>query len=139
MVQNTKKKPARSHKSEKALDRASREKLMELIDQCGLSIDKVDPSDRHGLLRGLKERPARVKTAGESFTQGLLQGSKQDTDYGEDEGYVPFQITIEVLGHKILSYTDTPEPGRKTSRQSIKKTMPKGIKNTCRARQNQSQ
>jgi hypothetical protein len=147
-------------KSEKALDRASRERLLELIDLCGLSIDQVDHSDRHGLLRGLKGRPALVKPAGGSVTNGLLQGSKQGPDYGEDEGYVPFQITIEALGHKIhytafleyraagrvqknktddewnlvesscdssikiLSYTDTREPGSKTSRQSIKKTMP---------------
>jgi hypothetical protein len=143
-------------KSEKALDRASREKLMQLIDLCGLSIDQVDHSDPFGLLRVLKERPVPDKTAGGSVMNGLLEGNKNGLDYG----YVPFQITIEALGHKmhytafleyratgraqryeadnewdlaeyscenkikILSYRDTPEPGSKTSRQSLKKTMP---------------
>jgi len=143
-------------KSEKSLDRVGREKLMQLIDLCGLSIDQVDHSDPFGLLRVLKERPARDKTAGGSVMNGLLEGNKNSSDYG----YVPFQITIEALGHqmhytafleyraacrvqkyeadnewdlaeyscenkiKILSYTDTPEPGSKTSRQSLKKASP---------------
>jgi hypothetical protein len=143
-------------KSEKALDRASREKLMQLIDLCGLSIDQVDNSDPFGLLRGLENKPGKDKPAGGSAMNGLLEGNKNGLDYG----YVPFQITIEALGHqmhytafleyraagraqryeadnewdlaeyscenkiKILSYTDTPEPGSKTSRQSLKKASP---------------
>jgi hypothetical protein len=145
-------------KSEKALDRASRENLLELIDLCGLSIDQVDPSDLFGLLRGLKNKPGNDNAADRSGPDGFLQGDKDGPTYGEDEGYVPFQITIEALGHKmhftafleyeiagraqkyeadnewviaeyscdskikILSYTE--DPGRKTSRRSIKKTMP---------------
>jgi hypothetical protein len=144
--------------SERALDRASREKLLELIDLCGLTIDQVDRSDPFGLLRGLKNKPGKDKPADKSFTHGLLEGNKNSPDYGEDQGYVPFQIAIEALGHKmhytafleywiagraqryeadnewilgesscdtkikILSYTE--EPGRKTSRQSLKKASP---------------
>jgi hypothetical protein len=144
--------------SERALDRASREKLLELIDLCGLTIDQVDHSDPFGLLRVLKESHARDKPADKSLTHGLLEGNKDDPSYGEDKGFVPFQITIEALGHqvhftafleyqiagraqryeadnewaiaeyscdtkiKILSYTE--DPGRKTSRQSLKKASP---------------
>jgi hypothetical protein len=47
-------------KSGKDLDRADREKLMELMALCGLSIDQVDKSDPHGLLGVLKTNQAKT-------------------------------------------------------------------------------
>ncbi len=146
--------------SEKALDRAGRKKLMELMNLCGLSIDQVDHSDPFGLFRGLKNKPGKDGTTDRTDPDGFLQGDKDDPTYGQDAYFVPFEITIEALGHKkrftaffeykadgyikrnknddgwymdqftcqntikILSYTDTPDPGYKTGRPSIETSTP---------------
>jgi hypothetical protein len=87
-------------KSEKDLDRADRKKLVDLMDLCGLSIDQVDHSEPHGLLCGLKKKPDKDKAVDRNDPDGFLQGDKDDTTYGQDAYYVPFEITIEALGHK---------------------------------------
>jgi hypothetical protein len=141
-------------KSENDLARADRKKLMELMELCGLSIDQVDHSDPFGFLHSLKNNPGKRTGADKTDPSGFLQGDKNDPTYGQDDYYVPFEITVEALGHKkrftaffeykadgyikrnkkddgwymdeftcqntikILSYTDTPDPGYKTGRPS---------------------